>query len=130
MARGIVGRDGGTRQDVAPRGAATVIDRPSDVPPHVGHELPLVDEAGPVALQKDGRVEAARGACRGIRLQVDLASGNPPGGRRLATGAGPLDQHGPTRAEQRLELGVDDARAIVDVLWAHLQRSYGHRCNE
>lgn len=135
MAGGVVGWDGRARQDELARATAASVDLAADVVPDGRHELPLVDQPGPGAVEEQRRREEPCRTCLVVDVETNCAHGRPQAGRGLAAAARSLDQDGADRRETSLELGVGHPRAVLDDRGAgiaiqdtHMVRSYAPIC--
>ena len=93
-----------------------------------GTQLPLVDQARLVTVEKQGGIEEARRTRLVIDVEADRARRHLQAGRRLAAAARTLDQDGTDRGEAVRELGVRDPRAVLEG-WSTICRARGtHLC--
>ena len=111
VAGGIVGWVGGARQDELALVPSVVASSPHGVP-HIGRELPLVEQAGHRPLQnlprRDLRGQPVLEDC----VEGHLAAGMAPTGPCLAAGARPFDHHRWRGAQSPLHLAVCDSRHV------------------
>ena len=108
VAASVVGRCGGTGEDVQP-GALAPVDLGANVVPYVGRvELPFVDELGWIAGQHQGRVHTQRYACLFLGVEIHATGCLLFGGERLPTSLRTLDQHCARGREPVGQRGVDD----------------------
>src|SRR5450759_4929179 len=90
MAGLVIRGDRGPREDVASGLLGVVVNVAPDLVPDALHELPLVDEARPLAIEQECGVQFARPAGRLVAIETDCALGGPESGLGLAAAARPL----------------------------------------
>jgi hypothetical protein len=81
--------------------------------PDARDQLPFVDQARPITLEEQRRVERRGGSSRVFAIEADGAAGCSEGRLRLAAGSRSLDEHGTGGQEPRLELVIGESRPVV-----------------
>ena len=97
-------------------GSRTTVDRPANVIPQCGLQLPLIDQARRVAFECDRRIDSDHAPDIVVYVQQDLARGHTHGGCRFPASLWALDKHRPGGLQQFRQLGVDDSWQVVHSL--------------
>jgi len=113
VASHVVRRNRRAGQDELTRTASSRVNLPANLIPDRRHELPLVDQSWPLAVEERGRRQETRCARFVIDVEAYLAGGRLPGCLCLAAAAGAVDHHGAGRGETGRKLGVGDPRSVV-----------------
>jgi hypothetical protein len=110
----IVRGGGRAGEDELARATGARVDLLSDVVPDGRHQLPLVDQAGPGAVEKQRRREEPGRTCLVIDIETYSTGGCMQAGRRLAAAARTPDQDGAHRRETGGEFGVGNPWTVLD----------------
>ena len=111
VARDVVGGRRGAGQNEPSRPTALVGDCP-DLVPHLGRELPLVEQPRLWSRQQPGRVHLGREASARAGPEHHLAAGMPATRRCLAASPRTLQHNCGQRLEPGLHLGVHNPRRV------------------
>ncbi len=127
MARDVIDRHGGAREQELSRRPARGINRSADLVPDRRYELPFVNQARALSIEQNARVEQSGLSRSSIRIQRNSTASCVDRSRRLADAACPLDQNSTCCGQHLGKPAVREPHAIAIVKVSHLRMLGDHK---